>query len=254
MRPSTLPETLSEAALGHAGMGLSVLPLRERGKSPITLQGVKDAATDPEQIRRWWSRWPEANIGLAVPPGYLVLDLDDPEALGRLRARDLSLPTTATATTGRGQHFWYATGGVEVRNRVALLPGIDVRAPGGYVVAPPSIHPSGARYRWNVRLSRATVAEAPDWLLEMLSECPRSDPAGKRDWLRTIREPVTEGRRNQALAEVAGLLFRSLPADLAAELASCWAEVRLRPPLSDAEVRRTINSIAGCELRRRRGY
>lgn len=238
------------AALDLARMGFPVLPLRERGKPPLTRHGVKDATTNVDQIRSWWARRPRANVGLAVPPGYLVLDLDNPEALHRLRAQDLSLPTTATAATGRGQHLWYASGETLVRNRAGLLPDVDVRAPGGYVVAPPSIHPNGEAYRWIVPLEPGAVTECPEWLLARLTE-DRSPGPSQQPSRPGLGARIPQGRRNDTLARVAGFLFRKLPAAEAAEFAYCWAQVRMSPPLSDREIRRTLDSIAGRELRRR---
>ena len=243
---------ICQAALAYGRQGFAVLPLRERGKEPLTRRGVHQASTDPEQISRWWTRRPSANVGLAVPPDYLVLDLDSHEALPRLKAEGLSIPSTSCAATGRGLHFWFSTSGAWARNRIALLPEVDVRASGGYVVAPPSVHANGQRYQWKVRFGRSSIAEAPQWLLERLGEA-KSDAGRKRNWLEAISNPVPEGQRNVALAQVAGLLFRKLPAALAAELAYCWAQARLTPPLPDREVQRTLDSIAGRELRRRKG-
>jgi hypothetical protein len=246
-------EDLIKAASGYAKLGWPVLPLQERGKRPVTTHGVKDATTDFERIRAWWQERPLYNLGLAVPTGFVVLDLDTDEALQALRAQDLLLPTTVHATTGRGQHLWYATGKAAVRNRVGVFPGVDVRAPGGYVVAPPSVHPNGTSYRWVVDLDPGAITECPEWLLACISSEGSSIETSAETWHRRITEQVPEGSRNQALAEVAGLLFRRLPADVAAEFAHCWALVKLRPPLSEREMLQTINSIAGCELRRQGG-
>jgi hypothetical protein len=243
------PEPLVRSALSYARDGWPVLPLRTRGKQPLTRHGVKDASTDTALISGWWKQWPTANIGLAVPQGYLVVDLDSPKALAQLKASDRCLPSTARATTGRGEHLWYSTPGKSMGNRVGLFPGVDIRALGGYVVAPPSIHPSGALYRWQVELSPASVAECPEWLLEQITPSPPRRSVD--DWYRRISEPVPKGTRNESLAQVAGLLFRRLPAQAAAELAVCWAKVKLSPPLPDREVWRTLDSIAGRERRRR---
>ena len=244
--------SLGEAAMTYARAGWPVHPLACRGKAPITPHGVKEATNDPRRVEAWWQQWPEANIGLAIPAGFLVVDIDAPEALGPLQAEDLTLPTTASATTGRGEHLWYSTGGASITNRVAVFPNIDIRAKGGFVVAPPSIHPSGALYEWRTPLDRTAIAECPEWLLDRLVRpSRRTGPAD--DWYRRIAEPVSEGRRNQSLAEVAGLLFRKHPAQIAAELALCWAQVKLSPPLPESEVLRTINSIAQCEARRLEG-
>jgi hypothetical protein len=218
------------------------------------MHGFKDATTDAAMIRRWWRRWTAANIALAVPLGFVVVDVDSEDALQRLKAQDLILPSTATARTGRGFHFWYSVADVQVKNGVGVLPGVDIRSAGGYVIVPPSIHPSGAVYRWQVPLERNAISECPGWLLDCLRKrTSRSRGRTAGQWCQAITAQVPEGRRNQALAEVAGLLFRKLPAEMAAELAMCWAQVRLSPPLPEREVMRTLDSIAGREVRRRTG-
>lgn len=261
-------EELAASALRYARQGWAVLPVQPRAKAPLTKHGVKDASTRVEQVEAWWRRWPSANIGLAIPPGLLVLDLDSPEVWQQLAALDYELPATAQADTARGAHFWYRLADA-ARNRVGLLPGLDVRADGGYVLAPPSVHPSGARYRWQVPLTHGAIAPAPTWLVQLLGgdskSCDSKSCAStsgtstsgtsttghrRRDWRATLARPVPRGRRNQTLAEVSGLLFRCLPADTAAELAYCWARVKLTPPLPERETVRTIESIASRELRR----
>lgn len=240
---------LGDHALQYGRGGWPVFPLRPRGKAPLTPNGVKDATTDLRRISAWWQRQPKANIGLKLPNQYLVLDLDTEDALHRLKAEDRVLPATAWARTAQGHHFWYRVDG-EIRNRVGLLEKVDIRAAGGYVVVPPSVHPSGAVYRWEVELARSAIADAPSWLIELLRSERERQGRGVAEWHRALVEPVPEGRRNQTLAEISGYFFRYLPAELAAEAAFCWAQVRLNPALPEGEVLRTIDSIAGRELRR----
>lgn len=244
------PNLLTQA-LAYARAGWLVLALRPRRKEPSTPQGVKDATSDAAVIQGWWARQPDANLGIAIAEGYLVLDLDSQDALWRLKAEGRELPATVQMRTARGAQFWYR---IEepVRNRVGILPAIDIRAAGGYVVVPPSIHPTGVVYEWIVPLKRDAIAPAPEWLLEHLKQ--QRSPMARHtadEWMIKLRETVPEGRRNQTLAEVCGLLFRKLPAEVAAELAVCWATVKFKPPLQDDEIRRTLESIAGRELRRR---
>jgi len=241
---------LRESAMAYARAGWHALPLQPGGKAPLTRRGVKDATADLAIVDEWWRRWPQANIGLALPRGLIVVDIDSQDALARLDALGISLPSTVRATTGKGRHLWYRVGRRIVRNRIGLWPEVDVKAPGGYVVAPPSVHASGATYRWIVPLERHSIAEVPRDLLDRLTASQRRGRSVEQ-WMPRIRGPIVEGRRNQTLAEVSGLLFRKLPAPIAAELAQCWAQQMLRPPLPDREVRRTIESIAGREGRQR---
>jgi putative DNA primase/helicase len=95
----------------------------------------------------WWCSWQTANIGVLTGAGLLVLDIDPKnggkEALLRLTTRYGELPATPTvATGGGGWHFYFAVAGTVAR-RIGLARGIDVKADGGYVVAPDSIHASG---------------------------------------------------------------------------------------------------------------
>lgn len=138
---------LLRAALGYAAQGLHVIPLKPRDKVPLTAHGGKDATTDPAQIRAWWTQWPDANIGIATGKvsGFWVLDLD-----GAYPDTWPPLGIEPTVKTARGVHYYFrCPEGTEIKNR-AKIGGeqIDVRGDGGYVIAPPSIHPSGVRYEF----------------------------------------------------------------------------------------------------------
>jgi Bifunctional DNA primase/polymerase, N-terminal len=129
-------------ALAYAAIPWRVLPLR--GKEPLTRHGVKDASSDPQEIVRWFERWPDANVGLATgAPGPQVLDVDDPGALpSSLRTKFGGGPCVASR---RGPHFYFAG---QRRGTVVLDYG-ELRGCGSYVVAPPSIHPNtGQEYVW----------------------------------------------------------------------------------------------------------
>ena len=152
-------------------------------KHPRTRHGLRDATSDLEQVRRWWRRWPDANLGLCTGAGLVVLDVDPAhggfESLAALQ-RDLgALPATRTVRTGSGGLHLYFEHPGELRNSTgALGPGLDVRADGGYVIAPPSRHVAGADYR----LEDATpIAPLPRRLLERMAPPPPArrhlDPA-----------------------------------------------------------------------------
>lgn len=148
--------SLLDAALVYAALGWHVFPLRVRGKTPLIGKpqggsGFHDATVDREQIEAWWGACPQANIGISTgPSGLIVIDLDGDE--GEAAWRDVlgaigKVTPTARVKTARGQHIYYkCPSGLVVPSSSGK--GIDVRAETGYVLAPPSVHPSGHVYEW----------------------------------------------------------------------------------------------------------
>lgn len=146
---------LHRAALWYARRGWHVFPLRPRTKEPFGALGVYNATCDVAQIDAWWSRWPRANIGLHCGgSSILALDLDaykdNYAGGGFLSGGDEETVTNLTGSGGT--HLLYAMpAGVLYTNATGNLPpGIDVRGQGGYIVVPPSIHPNGTPYRWEI--------------------------------------------------------------------------------------------------------
>ena len=133
-------------ALGYAGQGLHVFPLKPRSKAPLTKSGFKDASADKEKILHWWTQYPEANIGLATGSisGFWVLDVD-----GTYPPEFPSLPKP-TVKTMKGYHYYFrCPDATLIKNRTKLFgAAVDVRGDGGYIVAPPSIHPDGGVYEF----------------------------------------------------------------------------------------------------------
>jgi putative DNA primase/helicase len=167
---------LSSAALAYAHRGWRMFPLHgivkgvcscgrldcsSPGKHPLVRQGLYEATTDEVVIRRWWTQWSRANIGVATGEGsgIAVVDIDLPAAFGALECLmhgSQTLPLTLTALTGGGGvHLIYRSHDGQLGNSAGRLPGIrddlsgvDLRANGGYIVAPPSVHHTGNRYEW----------------------------------------------------------------------------------------------------------
>lgn len=152
-----------DGALALAARGWRVFPCEARGKVPITKNGVKDATDDPAQIVAWWTRTPDANIGLACGLEVVVVDFDGDELP--------DVPHTLTVKTGRGRHIYLDPCGETYTNRAHLSGlAVDVRGAGGYVIAPPSVHPSGLVYEWAVEAPLAPVPQA--WRSVMLKALP----------------------------------------------------------------------------------
>ena len=183
----------AHAALRYAHWGCRVLPLHtptrtgcscgdlhciSPGKHPRTPHGVHDASRRSEQVREWWTRWPEANV--AIVTGVLVvIDVEGEQghtALRQLQERlDQVLPTTPWVDTARGRHLYFVSLGVEIASSAGRLgPGLDVHGARGYVVAPPSRDAGGHVYRWHGL--RDGITALPRWLASELTD--PTAPAG----------------------------------------------------------------------------
>lgn len=161
-------DTLQSHALAYAARGWAVFPLQARGKLPLTPHGFKDATTDEALITQWWTRWPNANIGIATGglSGIVVVDIDGERgqaSFGALAGEHETIETLVSETGGGGYHLIFDAGDEAIRNSQSTIgPGIDTRGDGGYIVAPPSVHPTGALYQWTD--ADAPIAALPDWL------------------------------------------------------------------------------------------
>lgn len=160
-------------ALAYARRGWPVFPIRAGTKQPATRHGFKDAVTDEGQIRTWWPAGTGSGIGMATGDGAGVWVLDvDPDKGGQVSLQALqdvhgALPLTlCVATGGGGWHLYFRMPDLDIRNREGFEPGLDVRGNGGYVVAPPSLHPDGGTYAWVDE--SVPMADAPDWLVEIV--------------------------------------------------------------------------------------
>lgn len=262
-RQPTNKTPLLEAALYYAERGLPVFPCRPRSKKPATPNGFKDATTDPEIIRAWWSKNPKYNIGLAIGDGLGVLDQDREKVDtstgeiihgdGQETRRDFEekagseFPRTVSVKTGGGgrQDFYKLPDGVILKNSAEFREGCDTRGPGGYVVAPPSIHPSGARYEFMAGHGpdQVEIAPADELLLEFLRPAIRRDKTGSstRSAAAPAPEKVPEGSRTSALISkigrltAAGLSPEAIRAAIREE-----NEATCEPPLTDQELEREI--------------
>jgi hypothetical protein len=235
-RPSSL---LRDAALGYASRGIPVLPLHyplphrgdlqpvtgdrplagptpatgcscrdpgcgQVGKHPLgslVPHGLKEATTNRARVLAWWTRHPQANIGLATGHVFDVLDVDGPTGAHVIRAlaaeHRLQSSGPLVRTGGRGWHFYlHPTGLGNVRP--TGLARVDWRGRGGYVVAPPSRHASGHPYQWaagrDLDIPPGTV---PAVLLERLERRPPQRPAGQ------VEPPAASDSPGERYARVA---------------------------------------------------
>jgi hypothetical protein len=240
------------AALKYLSYGWSVLPLRARDKRPlIRWEALQKAQSTASEVEVWFRQWPDANLGIVTGKvsGLIVLDVDPKhggnDTLQRIEQRFGALPVTVAATTGaEGQHYYFKHPGYEVRDRSGLGQGIDVRGDGGYVVAPPSMHPSGQAYRWLADRSPAdrALASLPDWLL-MAAGIPYGRSA--EDWAQLALKAVPQEDASDAIAGLsAHLLWHGVDPRIVLSLLLAWNQSRCRPPLAEDEVEELVRNIA----------
>lgn len=248
------------------------------GKHPRTPHGLKDATDNQEIIEEWWKRWPNANIGVVTGKvsGIYVLDLDNkrsvtlpngemvPEGVHSIREQELAigpLPDTLTSLTGSGgTHlvFRYPTTdmlgqqertgpgqsreSVSLGNRAGILASVDIRGDGGYIVAPPSLHQSGNRYRWVEKgqpitnltsawislLTTQDSAERHSLDLEIAPEFRILEGEGRHDWLFKMGSKL-RGQNGLPYAALYGAL-------------SAYNAQVLVPPLESVEVEHIVQS------------
>jgi hypothetical protein len=249
--------SLHTAALELAEKGLAVFPCQPRGKAPACDAGLHAATTDPERINRWWRAFPDLNIGIATGAvsRVFVLDVDgdDGEAsLRKLEGEHSILPSTVEVITGKGRHCYFQFGKHKIGNSAGQLgTGLDIRGDGGYVIAPPSIHPSGRSYAWSVDAAQ-DFAAAPDWLITKI-EAPKNGQVGKplEHWHSVLTEPIRNGERNTTLASIAGKLIHSGLRDvvLIYDLLMCVNIARCEQQLPAEEVETIVISVMQLHLR-----
>lgn len=229
-----------DKALEYARHGWPVFPIVQRGKRPLTPHGFKDASADESQIRDWWYQWPLANIGLpaGAATGFWCLDVDGAEGartIAQLIERNGSIEAPCSRTGSGGLHYLFRHD-PRIRNTVRFADGLDTRADGGYIVAPPSIHANGGEYRWE---RGGDVPDAPEWLINLVLKPTKPMAAVPEDVT-----AVVEGGRNAYLTAFAGRL-RRIGIEQAVLLAAVETENNrvCRPALADREVETIVTSI-----------
>jgi len=229
------------AAVDYHRGGWCPIPIKERSKKTALTQLAPylERPATQEELRAW--SWPGVGIVTGQVSGLLVLDVDGPEGEAELQKH--GHPVTPMVRTHSGNlQLYFKHPDRHVRTGIRVGPQLDVKAAGGYVVAPPSVGPSGEPYEWIVSPQEADLADPPDWLMDLLERERPKGPAGP------VGERIPAGQRNKGLTSLAGTMRRRGMGE--AEILAALRvanERRCSPPLENEEVGKIAASVARYE-------
>jgi len=254
-----------EAALLYASMGWPVFPLQPRQKDKYAVASwKKECSTDEEQIRAWWSKNPNYNIGIATGNGLCVVDVDDkPEKHGGLLGSDFlrdwemdhgEISETCCAKSGTGgMHYYFNVGDTHISGCQSDTIFIDLRCDGNYIVAPPSIHPdTGQPYVWDISpedMPPATATSTDKACIQWVYDNRRgADKDGKKGKVKVPSGQVKdgEGRNNFLYDQGCSARAKGSDDDMIYAWLTSLNKMKCQPPLDDAELNKIIKSV--CSL------
>jgi|SRR5579872_1525582 len=245
---TALAEQLVKAATWYAKRGYFVFPAN-REKKPLIYAWPKEATTDGGKISEWWTKWPEACIGVACGPSRLLfLDLDTYAVGGKDAATilksHLHLGDASYSTGQGGEQYVFRCNDASIRNKTSslvlngtTLSHVDIRANGGYAIVPPSVSVFGP-YQKISGDHLKNPPPLPDALRRIIV-----DASARVQY--EVGGSIPEGRRHTTLASLAGLLRAkgfNQPDILDALMRA--NSTRCQPPLGDDEVTAIATDIA----------
>lgn len=168
-----------DVAMFYAQNNIKTFPVKKQGKSPLCSKGFKSATMDKVVLQEWHNKFPNCNVG--IPTGQInnifVVDVDGEKGIESLNRLELIYGKldAPTVITGKGKHLYFKMPvNTEIKSSVSKIANhIDIRANGGYVVAPPSIHENGHRYTWENFVPNQGFPEAPSWLISLITNAEK---------------------------------------------------------------------------------
>lgn len=257
--------------LHYAELGLSVIPIYgivdgkcncnsdpcdSPGKHPRTKWKSRSTKRlSKEQLKTWWKKYPNSNVGIVTGKisGIAVLDIDGEEGVESLRKMGIELkdlPVTPTARTGGGGYHFIFKMSSSAKTRAGILPNVDIRAEGGMIVAPPSLHLSGNNYTWipQKAFGEVEIAEFDFSQIKKKKTIKKkrsTDNATK--WYEACLSGVGEGTRNDSAARLAGrYLSLGMSESEVKFMMEAW-NARNHPPLPESEIETVVESIKNKE-------
>ena len=197
--------------------GFSIIPVGPDKKSILEWKDYQAFAPDMDDVRRWYERFNRMGVGIVTGSvsGIIVVDIDvkgkkpttqDLIDAGLPITKESISGTTVAKTGGGGSHIYFAYSDSDIRNSAGIVSGdgwsVDIRGEGGYVVAPPSLHESGNRYRW---LRNETINQLPIELAEFLKSESQKPQREKF----VMPDIIPPGQKHDYLVRLAGKLMQS---------------------------------------------
>lgn len=192
-----------DVAMFYAQNNIKTFPVKRQGKSPLCPKGFKDATTNKVVLQEWNNNFPNCNVG--IPTGQInnifVVDVDGEQGFKSLNRLELIYGKldAPTVITGKGKHLYFKMPeNTDIKSSVSKIADhIDIRANGGYVVAPPSIHENGHRYTWENFIPNQDFPEAPSWFISLITHAEKQ-PLPVSGVLEEISN-APQGQRNDTL-------------------------------------------------------
>ena len=248
---------LKDAALKYTQSGFTIIPLKPRKKEPpIKWKRYQKRKPTRQEVNDWWAKWPDANIALLTGKinNFIAFDEDSPEAEKFIKKKG-GFPPGPQSITKKGRHYLFKHPGFLVHQDVNKKLTLDVRGDGGYIVAPPSIHPDGAQYSWAPGLSIFEIdpPEMRPWQIEYLKEYCGDEGDGSRNiegWHEEVIQGVEKGSRNDTAARLAGrYIEKGLSDEEVISILLSWNK-KNRPPLPQNEIIQGVKSIREKDTKR----
>ena len=238
--------------MDYINCGFAIIPLAPGEKVPAIQGGLTNWSDNPQDAMSYWSIRPRANIAIVCgePSGNLVaIDLDchgGPDGRETLRAWEAEhgkLPETVSVITGSGgKHLLYRVNRSFKKFENPQI-GVDIRAEGSYVVAPPSIHPNGEAYEWSVSPDDMDVAEANELVYQFIEYARpvKASDGGHEKY--DLPETIDQDRNKELFSYASSLRSTGRGEEEIRLLVHHANDTRCKPPLGKVEVDKICKSV-----------
>jgi len=235
--------------------GLTIIPIPYQQKAAaIKWEEYQHRKPTDAEIQEWFLNGHKTNIAVvcgSTSNNLVVPDCDSIEKFYELAAvicectnTDDILDFTTIVTTSKGYHIWLRTA---EPTKSQKFPQLDIKGEGGYVLIPPSVHPSGAVYKFTNEIEVPTIRQIvslKDIGIDVEQKQPDEPSNNQPGWVSKLLLGVDEGSRNDSAIKLAGYFRNYHPIDVTERLLIDW-NLKNTPPLPDKEIQQVLRSSYG---------